>query len=145
MSELPEIQKMTYTDESGKEYEFFIETKPVKFDLEAVPQDGRPSRSGQGGGGKIQMQQAADMIRGYAAYAVSAFKEFSAAKVEEVNLAFGLKIGGKVGIPYITEGSTESNLSIQVKCTFPDNETEYQRAERLAERLRALGEDPDSL
>ncbi|MGK7916254.1 MAG: CU044_2847 family protein [Prochloraceae cyanobacterium] len=140
MSELPEIQKMTYTDDSGEEYEFFIETKPVKLDLE--DEDGRP---GRGGGSKIQMQQATRMIRGYAAYAVSAFKKFSAAKVEEVNLAFGLKIGGKVGIPYITEGSTESNLSIQVKCTFPDNETEYQRAERLAERLRALGEDPDSL
>ena len=120
MSELPEIQKMTYTDDSGEEYEFFIETKPVKLEQEA--EDGRPSRGK--GGSKIQMQQAAHMIRGYATYAVSAFKKFSAAKVEEVNLAFGLKIGGKVGIPYITEGSTESNLSIQVKCTFPDNETE---------------------
>lgn len=140
MSELSEIQKMTYTDENGEEYEFFIETKPVKLDLE--DEDGRRGRGG--GASKIQMQQAAHMIRGYAAYAVSAFKKFSVAKVEEVNLAFGLKIGGKVGIPYITEGSTESNLSIQVKCTFPDNETEYQRAERLAARLRELGEDPDS-
>lgn len=30
----------------------------------------------------------------------------------------------KVGIPYITEGSTESNLSIQVKCSFPETNSE---------------------
>jgi hypothetical protein len=141
MSELPEIQRMTYTDENGEEYEFFIETKPIKLNQEDG--GGRPGRGDAGS--KIQMQQAARMIRGYATYAVSAFKKFSAAKVEEVNLGFGLKIGGKVGIPYITEGSTESNLTIAVKCTFPDNETEHQRVERLAARLRELGEDPDSL
>lgn len=143
MSKSSEIQKMIYTDENGEEYEFFIETKPVKLDQEGGDGDGRPSRGGTGN--QIQMQQAAHMIRGYAIYAVSAFKKFGAAKVEEVNIAFGLKIGGKVGIPYITEGSTESNLSIEVKCTFPDNETEHERAERLAAKLRALGEDPDSL
>jgi hypothetical protein len=60
------------------------------------------------------------MIRGYALYALSAFKDFQGAKVEEVTLKFGLKLGGKAGIPYITEGSAESNLEISVKCTFPE-------------------------
>ncbi|MGK7873893.1 MAG: CU044_2847 family protein [Xenococcaceae cyanobacterium] len=120
MPEIPEIQKMVYTDDNGEEYEFFIETKPVKLG-EEEEEDGRPSRGGDKNR-TVQMQQAARMIRGYAIYAVSAFKNFGAAKVEEVSLSFGLKIGGKVGIPYITEGSTESNLAIQVKCSFPERE-----------------------
>ena len=28
-------------------------------------------------------------------------------------------IGGKAGIPMLTEGSTESNFEIQVECKFP--------------------------
>jgi hypothetical protein len=66
-----------------------------------------------------KMQQARQLIRFYAINAVSAFKDFGAAEVEEVTLKFGLKMGGKAGIPYVTEGSTESNLEIQVKCKFP--------------------------
>ena len=66
-----------------------------------------------------RMQQARQMIRAYTAYALSAFKDFGAAEIEEVTLKFGLKMGGKAGIPYITEGSAESNLEIEVKCKFP--------------------------
>ena len=66
-----------------------------------------------------QMKQARQLIRFYAMNAVSAFKDFGAAEIEEVTLKFGLKMGGKAGIPYVTEGSTESNLEIQVKCKFP--------------------------
>lgn len=66
-----------------------------------------------------QMKQARQLIRFYAMNAVSAFKDFGAAEVEEVTLKFGLKMGGKAGIPYVTEGSAESNLEIQVKCKFP--------------------------
>ena len=66
-----------------------------------------------------QLQQARQLIRFYAMYAISAFKDFGAAEIEEVSLKFGLKMGGKAGIPYITEGSAESNLEIQVKCKFP--------------------------
>ena len=67
-----------------------------------------------------RMQQARQMIRGYAIYALSAFKDFGLAEVEEVTLKFGIKMGGKAGIPYITEGSAESNLEIVVKCKFPE-------------------------
>jgi hypothetical protein len=66
-----------------------------------------------------RMQQARVLIRSYAMYAVTAFKDFGAAEVEEVTLKFGIKMGGKAGIPYITEGSAESNLEIEVKCKFP--------------------------
>lgn len=116
---MSEIQKMVYTDENNEKYEFFIETNLVD-----IPEDEEEDeRAGKGVQTTVQMQKAARMIRGYAIYAVSAFKNFSTAKVEEVTLSFGLKIGGKVGIPYITEGSTESNLAIQVKCSFPDQES----------------------
>ncbi|MEG4503574.1 CU044_2847 family protein [Microcoleus sp. F6_B4] len=66
-----------------------------------------------------RMQQARLLIRSYAIYAVTAFKDFGAAEVEEVTLKFGIKMGGKAGIPYIAEGTAESNLEIQVKCKFP--------------------------
>ena len=66
-----------------------------------------------------RMQQARLLIRNYAMYAVTAFKDFGAAEVEEVTLKFAIKMGGKAGIPYITEGSAEGNLEIEVKCKFP--------------------------
>jgi Trypsin-co-occurring domain 1 len=67
-----------------------------------------------------RMQQARQMIRSYTVYALSAFKDFNTAEIEEVKLTFGIKLGGKAGIPYITEGSTESNLQIEVKCKFAE-------------------------
>jgi Trypsin-co-occurring domain 1 len=67
-----------------------------------------------------RMQQARQMIRSYTIYALSAFKDFNTAEIEEVKLTFGIKLGGKAGIPYITEGSAESNLQIEVKCKFAE-------------------------
>jgi hypothetical protein len=64
------------------------------------------------------------MIRGYTLYALNAFKDLGDANVEEVSLKFGLKIGVKTGIPYITEGSTDCNLEVLVKCTFPSKENQ---------------------
>ncbi len=69
-----------------------------------------------------RMQQARQMIRSYTIYALSAFKDFNTAEIEEVRLKFGIKLGGKAGIPYITEGSAESNLEIEVKCKFPEKQ-----------------------
>lgn len=68
-----------------------------------------------------QLQQARNLIRVYSKMAVSAFKDFGAAEIEEVTLKFSIKMGGKAGIPYITEGSAESNLEVQVKCKFSDS------------------------
>ncbi|MFN6559845.1 MAG: CU044_2847 family protein [Nostoc sp. ChiSLP01] len=69
-----------------------------------------------------RMQQARQMIRSYTIYALSAFKDFNTAEIEEVRLKFGIKLGGKAGIPYITEGSAESNLEVEVKCKFPEKQ-----------------------
>jgi hypothetical protein len=118
---MSEVQRLLI-EENGETYEIYIESK-------ATPT--MPPPRGQGSGREsmgfqedamAKMQQARQMIRGYAMYALSAFKDFGAAEIEEVTLKFGLKIGGKAGIPYITEGSAESNLEIEVKCKFPDRQ-----------------------
>lgn len=59
-------------------------------------------------------------IRIYTKYAIGAFKNFAEVEIEEINLKFGIKIGGKTGIPMLTEGSGEANFNIEVKCKFPE-------------------------
>lgn len=66
------------------------------------------------------------MNRAYTVYALSAFKDFNTAEIEEVILKFGIKMDGKAAIPYITEGSAESNLEIQVKCKFPNQKSDFK-------------------
>jgi hypothetical protein len=34
---------------------------------------------------------------------------------DEVSLEFGVKVGGKAGIPFVTEGSAEANFKISIK------------------------------
>ena len=118
---MSEVQRLLI-EEDGETYEIYIESK-------ATPIMSTPGRQGSGRESMgfqedavVKMQQARQMIRGYAKYALSAFKDFGAAEIEEVTLKFGLKLGGKAGIPYITEGSAESNLEIEVKCKFPAND-----------------------
>jgi Trypsin-co-occurring domain 1 len=113
---MAEVQRLLI-EEGGETYEIYIESKESP-NIASPPEQsgGRPS---MGISPAVKMQQARQMIRGYAVYALSAFKEFSAAEIEEVTLKFGLKIGGSTGIPFITEGKAESNLEIEVKCKFP--------------------------
>lgn len=118
---MSELQRLLI-QEGNQTYEIYVETKespPPPPPLSPVPSSGKPGEKGAADAAVVKMQQARQMIRGYAMYALSAFKDFGAAEVEEVTLKFGLKIGGKAGIPYITEGSAESNLEIEVKCKFP--------------------------
>jgi hypothetical protein len=112
-----DIQRLQI-EEGGKSYEIFIESKAAP-NFPTGSSNKRPGSMGPQEDAIVKMQQARQMIRGYVSYALSAFEEFEGANIEEVNLKFGLKIGGKAGIPYITEGSAESNLEIAVKCTFP--------------------------
>lgn len=68
----------------------------------------------------VKLQDVHETIRTYTRYAIGAFKSLPDAKVEELNLKFGLKVGGKTGIPMLTEGSAETNFEIEVKLTFPN-------------------------
>ena len=65
------------------------------------------------------MQKTRQLIRTCTLQSLAALRDLPLGEVEEVNLKFGIKLGGKAGLPYITEGSAESNLEISVKCKYP--------------------------
>lgn len=114
---MSELQRFGF-EADGEIYEIEIDSTMTNGD-DRSGDDDLFERKGVREDAIAKMQQARQLIRFYAMNAVSAFKDFGAAEVEEVTLKFGLKMGGKAGIPYVTEGSTESNLEIQVKCKFP--------------------------
>jgi Trypsin-co-occurring domain 1 len=60
-------------------------------------------------------------IRTYTNYTMRAFKDMAHANVDKVTLQFGIRIGGEVGVPYVTRGTAESNLNITVECSFKDS------------------------
>jgi hypothetical protein len=65
----------------------------------------------------------AQTILSYTGVALNALKEVSetnVAKVNKVTLEFGIKVGGKMGVPFVTEGTAESNLKVTVECSFPE-------------------------
>ncbi|HEY9849982.1 MAG TPA: CU044_2847 family protein [Leptolyngbyaceae cyanobacterium] len=98
---------------------FEAEKQVYEVEIASVPNDFDPRQSkGIKEDAIAKMEEVRQLIRFYTANAVTAFKDFGVAEIEEVTLKFGLKMGGKAGIPYITEGSAESNLQIEVKCKF---------------------------
>jgi hypothetical protein len=58
-------------------------------------------------------------IRAYTNYTLNAFRQVASANIDKVTLEFGIKVGGKAGIPYVTEGSADCNLKVTVECSFP--------------------------
>jgi hypothetical protein len=58
-------------------------------------------------------------ILSYTSVALNALKDVSSANVDKVTLEFGIKVGGSVGVPFVTEGTAESNLKVTVECSFP--------------------------
>jgi hypothetical protein len=58
-------------------------------------------------------------IRAYTNYTLNAFRQVASANIDKVKLEFGIKVGGKAGIPYVTEGSADCNLKVTVECSFP--------------------------
>ena len=84
-------------------------------------------RGGKGLGGNnsqnqvVQNFQALEgTIRAYTNYTLNAFRNIASANINKVTLEFGIKVGGKAGIPYVTEGSAESHLKITVECSFTE-------------------------
>ena len=61
-------------------------------------------------------------IRAYTNHTLKAFRKIGSGNIDKVTLEFGVKVGGKAGIPYVTEGSAESHLKIVVECSFPKEE-----------------------
>ena len=75
------------------------------------------------------MQMVQSTIRTYTLYCMNAFKDFSAANVDEVTLEFGVNLSADAGIPYIASGKAQSNLKITVKCSYNKPEAEGESKE----------------
>jgi len=122
---MAEIRPILLESDDGSTYTIFVESKnPVEVpdalpSPEAMDDDDRESY-GITEDTLAKLKDIHGTIRAYAWYAIGAFRNFGGAEIEEMNLKFGLKIGGKTGVPIVTEGSAEANFEISVKCKFPE-------------------------
>ncbi|MBP0000600.1 MAG: hypothetical protein J7641_16645 [Cyanobacteria bacterium SID2] len=128
MTDEVSLQKLVYEDETtGETYEIYIQSKDAEpIDLDSIEDDDaedddRPSRGSKSASqeARDRMVKATKMMRGYAGFAVNSFRNFANANVSEIAIEFGLKFAGKAGVPFVTEGSAETNMKIQVKFQFP--------------------------
>ncbi|WP_375469530.1 CU044_2847 family protein [uncultured Nostoc sp.] len=115
------IERLVF-EEDGEIYTILFESKETPSVPEIVTPDVDEDKESYGWreDAFVKIDEVHHQIRAYTKYAIGAFKNLGAAEVEEVTLKFGLKIGGKTGIPFLTEGSAESNFEIEVKCKFPE-------------------------
>ena len=120
---MSEIQRLIIEDEN-ESFEVFVQSKtPMELTISDEPtqiEDNEYESYSAQDEVIANLQKVHGVIRAYTKYAIGAFKNLGSAEVEEITLKFGLKIGGKAGIPILTEGSTESNFEIEVKCRFPN-------------------------
>ncbi|AUB39916.1 hypothetical protein COO91_05913 [Nostoc flagelliforme CCNUN1] len=116
------IERLVF-EEDGEIYTILFESKETPTVPEIVTPEVDEEKESYGFREEafVKIEEVHNQIRAYTKYAIGAFKNLGAAEVEEVTLKFGLKIGGKTGIPFVTEGSAESNFEIEVKCKFPEN------------------------
>lgn len=112
---MSEVERLIVKDD-GEEYELYIQSKTAA-DIQE-PEEEEPGYRDISP--TVNLQDVHKKIRGYTKFALGAFKNFTEAEVEEVTIKFGLKLGGKTGIPFVTQGSAESNFEIEVKCKFPN-------------------------
>ncbi|WP_375515133.1 CU044_2847 family protein [uncultured Nostoc sp.] len=115
------IERLVF-EEDGEIYTILFESKETPTVPEIVTPEVDDDKESYGWREEafVKIEEVHHQIRAYTKYAIGAFKNLGAAEVEEVTLKFGLKIGGKTGIPFVTEGSAESNFEIEVKCKFPE-------------------------
>ncbi|MEH2422149.1 MAG: CU044_2847 family protein [Nostoc sp.] len=116
------IERLVF-EEDGEIYTILFESKETPTVPEIITPEVDEDKESYGWREEafVKIEEVHHQIRAYTKYAIGAFKNLGAAEVEEVTLKFGLKIGGKTGIPFVTEGSAESNFEIEVKCKFPEN------------------------
>lgn len=116
------IERLVF-EEDGEIYTILFESKETPTVPEVVTPEVDEEKESYGFREEafVKIEEVHHQIRAYTKYAIGAFKNLGVAEVEEVTLKFGLKIGGKTGIPFVTEGSAESNFEIEVKCKFPEN------------------------
>ncbi|MHC5862301.1 CU044_2847 family protein [Nostoc sp.] len=103
---MSEVQRLIIKEDE-REYEIYVESKTAT----EVPEEEEPGY--RDGLPTLNIAEFQNKIRDYAKLAVGAFKNLPDA--EEVTVKFGIKLGGKTGIPFLTEGSAESNFEIEIK------------------------------
>ncbi|MEH2241263.1 CU044_2847 family protein [Nostoc sp.] len=115
------IERLVF-EEDGEIYTILFESKETPNVPKVVTPEVDENKESYGWReeASVKIEEVHHQIRAYTKYAIGAFKNLDVAEVEEITLKFGLKIGGKTGIPFVTEGSAESNFEIEVKCKFPE-------------------------
>ena len=108
---MSEIQHLVVKD-ANNEYDIYVESEDSLLTFEDEPNYRSDSPT-------INLKNIHSTIRGYIQYAIGAFNDLNAAKIEKITLKFNLKIMGKAGIPVLTQGSAESGIEIQVECKLP--------------------------
>ncbi|MBD2078709.1 CU044_2847 family protein [Leptolyngbya sp. FACHB-17] len=118
---MSEIQPLQIREENGETYTIYVAVKDDDADILPPSEDSdRESYGIDLQAVMVEMVEVHQAIQAYTRYAIGAFKNFSTEHIEEVNLKFGLKIGGKTGIPFLAEATSEGNFEIEVKCKFPN-------------------------
>ncbi len=109
-------------DDNGTPVEIVVEspTLPEINDSNVINE--RPGAKGSTDQVLLKMADIQSQIQAYAKFAIEAFQHLGTAEVEEINLKFGIKLGGKTGVIF-TEGSAEGSMEISVKCKFPTNKS----------------------
>ncbi len=119
-------QLISITQEDGSVI-YLEATEDVDVPAEADLEEGTTRQAkGWGGGSSGSSATAAAQsfkaiegtIRTYTNHTLSAFKDMAHANVDKVTLSFGIRVSGEAGVPYVTKGTAESNLSITVECSF---------------------------
>ncbi|MEM8504275.1 MAG: CU044_2847 family protein [Cyanobacteria bacterium P01_D01_bin.1] len=118
------IRPVQLEDPDGTTYTVYIEsTEPAELpEAHSAPtRSGTRESYGLTDRLRTELKDIHGTIRAYTWYVIGAFKNLSGVEVEEMTLKFGMKIGGKAGLPIFTEGTAESNFEVCVKCKFPSN------------------------
>jgi hypothetical protein len=113
MSELTRL----LIEDNGTITEIYVEAPPAPAIAEPTRAGTRPGEKGITDDVLLKMGEIQSKITTYANFAIGAFQHLGGAEVEELNLKFGIKLGGKTGIIF-TEGSAEGSMEVSVKCKF---------------------------
>ena len=58
------------------------------------------------------------MLLSYGNELLNALKNLAVANVNTVMLGLGIKVGEKMNVPFVTEGTVENNLKVTMECLF---------------------------
>ena len=114
---MSDAKRLVLEDAKGNPYTMYVEA--TDLDLPEPPdKNGDDETYGLTDEVQAKLTDIHATLKGYAEYAIGAFKTVGGANVEEMTLKFSVKISGSTGLPILTQGSAEGNFEIQVKCNF---------------------------